>query len=229
MQGVLINTVAVLLGSSLGLLLRRGVPEKILQAVMTALGLSTLYLGISGALVGQDAIAIILALALGAALGTALNIDGAINRLGERIQQRFKHPDSQGRIGEGFVTASLLFCVGSMAIVGSLNAGLSGDQSMLLAKSVLDMISSFMLAASLGFGVMLAALPVLIYQGAIVLLAGLLKPLLSEMAIAQMSCAGSLLILALGLNFLQVSRIKVADLLPAIFLAPIITLLTQLI
>ena len=156
MIGVLVNTLAVIAGSSVGLLFRRGIPEKISKAVMTAIGLCTLYLGISGALVGQNAIIVILALVLGTGLGTALDIDGSISRLGRWVESRFRQPVAGGAsIGEGFVTASLLFCIGSMTIVGSLNAGLSGDNTMLFAKSVLDLISSTMLAVSLGLGVLL--------------------------------------------------------------------------
>ena len=229
MIGVLVNTLAVIAGSSVGLLFRRGIPEKISKAVMTAIGLCTLYLGISGALVGQNAIIVILALVLGTGLGTALDIDGSISRLGRWVESRFRQPVAGGAsIGEGFVTASLLFCIGSMTIVGSLNAGLSGDNTMLFAKSVLDLISSTMLAVSLGLGVLLSAVFVLVFQGAIVLLAQVLAPVLSQAAIAEMSCAGSILIIGLGLNLLQITKIKVADMLPAIVLAPVIVAVTGL-
>ncbi|MHC1786772.1 MAG: DUF554 domain-containing protein [Christensenellales bacterium] len=230
MPGVIINTLAVFLGSFIGLALRRGIPERITQAVMTAIGLSTLYLGISGALAISQVIVAILALVLGSALGTLLDIDGAVKRLGGLVEGRMRR--SEGRegpaIGEGFVTASLLFCVGSMTIVGSLNAGLSGDYGMLLAKSVLDLISSVMLSVSLGLGVMLSGVFVFLFQGALVLLAGVLKPLLSSDAVALMSGTGGLLILALGLNLLGITRIKVADMLPAILLAPIFGALAAL-
>lgn len=223
MIGVLVNTLAVIAGSSVGLLFRRGIPEKISKAVMTAIGLCTLYLGISGALVGQNAIIVILALVLGTGLGTVLDIDGAIARLGNWVESRFRQPVVGGAsIGEGFVTASLLFCIGSMTIVGSLNAGLLGDNTMLFAKSVLDLISSTMLAVSLGLGVLVSAAFVLVFQGAIVLLAQVLAPVFSQAAIAEMSCAGSILIIGLGLNLLQITKIKVADMLPAIVLAPVL-------
>jgi uncharacterized membrane protein YqgA involved in biofilm formation len=223
MIGVLVNTLAVITGSGVGLLFRRGIPEKISKAVMTAIGLCTLYLGISGALVGQNAIIVILALVLGTGLGTVLDIDGAIARLGNWVESRFRQPVVGGAsIGEGFVTASLLFCIGSMTIVGSLNAGLLGDNTMLFAKSVLDLISSTMLAVSLGLGVLVSAAFVLVFQGAIVLLAQVLAPVFSQAAIAEMSCAGSILIIGLGLNLLQITKIKVADMLPAIVLAPVL-------
>jgi uncharacterized membrane protein YqgA involved in biofilm formation len=230
MPGVLVNTLAVIIGSLLGLSLRRGIPEKITRAVMTAIGLCTLYLGISGALAGKNAIIAIVSLVLGAALGTWLDIDGAIRRLGDWVGLKLKRPDEPGKaIGEGFITASLLFCVGSMTIVGSLNAGLLNDHTMLFAKSVLDFISSIMLSVSLGVGVLLSAAFVLIFQGAIVVLAQFLRPVLNSAAIAEMSCVGGILVLAVGLNLLNITKIKAADLLPALIFAPLIVfLLAQL-
>jgi uncharacterized membrane protein YqgA involved in biofilm formation len=230
MPGVLVNTLAVIIGSLLGLSLRRGIPEKITRAVMTAIGLCTLYLGISGALAGRNAIIAIVSLVLGAALGTWLDIDGAIRRLGDWVGLKLKRPDQPGMaIGEGFITASLLFCVGSMTIVGSLNAGLLNDYTMLFAKSVLDFISSIMLSVSLGVGVLLSAAFVLIFQGAIVVLAQLLRPVLNSAAIAEMSCVGGILVLAVGLNLLNITKIKAADLLPALVFTPLIVfLLAQL-
>ena len=229
MLGVLVNTLAVIAGSSVGLLLRKGIPERIIKAVMAAIALCTLYLGFTGALVGRDAIVIIVSLVLGAALGTVLDIDGGIQRLGGWVERKLRRPDQEGpSVGEGFVTASLLFCVGSMTIVGSLNAGLTGDNSMLFAKSVLDLISSTMLAVSLGVGVLLSAAFVLVFQGAIVLLAGVIRPLLTDAAIAQMSCAGAILIIGLGFNLLGLTKLKIADMLPAIVFAPILTALVAL-
>lgn len=131
-------------------------------------------------------------------------------------------PGGAQRIGEGFVTASLLFCVGAMAVVGSFNAGLMGDHSMLLAKSALDFVSAAMLSVTLGVGVMLSAVAVLLYQGALVLLSSVLRPVLTAPIIAEMTCVGSLLIVGLGLNMLGITRLKVADMLPAILLAPIV-------
>ena len=137
-------------------------------------------------------------------------------------QKHFGKKDGKTPVAQGFVTASLLFCIGSMTIVGSLESGLTGDNSMIYTKSLLDLISSSMLAATLGYGVMIASAFVFVFQGALVLLAGLLKPLLTDAAIAEMICSGSLIILALGLNITGITKIKVADFLPAIFVAPII-------
>ncbi len=228
MIGVLVNTLAVVAGSLFGLLLRKGIPARFTQAAMIGIGLCTLYLGIDGALKGQNAIIAILSVVAGGLIGTGLDLDGKIQRLGDRVQQRVTPGAAGSRVGEGLVTASLLFCVGSMTIVGSLNAGLTGDNEMLFAKSVLDLISSIMLSVSLGIGVLLSAVVVLAFQGALVLLAQVLKPVLSAPAIAEMTCVGSLLIIALGLNLLGITRIKVADYLPAIALAPLAVLVQGL-
>ncbi len=222
MFAVIINTLTVILGSTVGLVFKKGIPKRLSEAVMLAIGLCTLYIGLSGTLKGQNTIVLILSMVLGAIIGTALDIDGAIARLGRWIEARFAGKGEQGAVARAFVTASLLFCVGAMTIVGSLNAGLTGDYEMLLTKSVLDLISSAMLAVSLGIGVLFAAIFVFVFQGAIVLLAGLLQPLLTAAAINEIICAGSLLIVGLGLNLLGITKIKVADYLPAIVIAPIL-------
>ena len=222
MIGVLVNVLTVLLGGSIGLLCRRGIPKKITDAVMLGIGLCTVYIGIDGALSGENVLVTIISMALGAVIGTAADIDGAINRLGRRVEKRFAK-NGEGTIAQGFVTASLLFCVGAMTIVGSLNAGLTGDNELLFTKSTLDLVSGMMLSASLGFGVLLAAGFVFVFQGGIVLLSGLIAPLLNEAAIANMTCVGSLMIIAIGLNIIGITKIKVSDYSPAIFLAPIVT------
>ncbi|MDI9520961.1 MAG: DUF554 domain-containing protein [Bacillota bacterium] len=226
MTGVLVNTVAVFLGGFLGLLGGKLLTEKLNRAAMTGLALCVLYIGISGALKGENVLFTIAAMVLGSLLGTLLDIDGKISRLGEKVQELSK--DRFGSVAEGFVTASLLFCVGAMAVTGSLDAGLRGDNATLYAKSALDFVAAIMLASTLGFGVALSGFAVLVYQGLIALLAGLIAPLLSPQAVSEMACTGSLLIIALGLNMLGLTKIKVADLLPAILIAPVLVLITSL-
>jgi len=221
MTGVLVNTAAVVLGSLFGLLCKRGIPEKLTRAVMTAIGLCTLAIGIQGVVRGENALVLIASMVIGVLVGTGLDLDGCLNRLGDRVGGRFAKTQSGASLAEGFVTASLLFCVGAMTVMGSLNAGVSGDSTLLYTKSLLDLISSALLAASLGAGVLCAAAVVFFYQGALVLLAQWVAPFLSETAILDMTCAGSVLIVALGLNLLGISKIKAADLLPAVFLAPV--------
>lgn len=226
MTGVLVNAGLVLLGSAIGLLFGKLLTQRLNQAVMTGIGLCTLVIGISGALEGESVLILIAALALGAVVGTLLDIDGFIKRLGDRAQAITQQKGAS--VSEGFVAASLLFCVGAMAVVGSLEAGISGNNATLYTKSALDFVSAIFLASSLGFGVALSAVSVLIYQGAIVLLSGLLAPVLTPGAINALSGTGSVLIMALGLNMIGVTRIKVADFLPALIIAPAISIITGL-
>ena len=229
MTGVLVNTGTILIGSAVGLLFKKGIPERVTNAVMIGLGLCTLYIGIDGALQGENVLIVIASMVLGAIVGTLLDIDGAINRLGKWIEGKFqKQGGGKVSVAEGFVTASMLFCVGAMTINGSLNAGISGDNSLLFTKSMLDLFSSIMLTASLGFGVMLSAVFVFAFQGALTLLAGVLAPALTPLAIAEMTCAGSLIIVAIATNLIGITKIKVADYLPAIVFAPVICWIVSL-
>ena len=222
MLGVIVNVGAVVVGALLGLLFRKGIPERVSEAVMFAMGLCSLFVGITGLSGDANAIVIIVSMVLGTIVGTLLNIDGGVNRMGQFIEKKMKgHGD--GNIVEGFMTASLLFCVGAMAIIGSLNSGLLGDHEVLFTKSVMDMISACMLASALGIGVIFSAAAVLVYQGAIVLLAELLQNVLTnELLITNITCVGSLMIIAIGLNLLGVTKIKVADQLPALLFVPLV-------
>ncbi|MGI6687294.1 MAG: DUF554 domain-containing protein [Christensenellales bacterium] len=227
MTGVLVNAVLVILGSALGLLFGKLLSDRLNKAVMTGIGLCTLYIGISGTLKGENPLILIAAMVLGVVIGTLLDIDGFVQRLGDRAQTLTRQKG--GSVSEGFVTASLLFCVGAMAVVGSLEAGLTGNNATLYTKSALDFVAALFLASSLGFGVALSALSVLVYQGAITLLSGLLAPVMTTSAINELSSAGSLVIVALGLNLIGITKIKVADFLPALFIAPLISIITAFI
>lgn len=222
MLGVIVNVVTVLIGSTIGLIFKKGIPEKVSKAAMIGLGACTLYIGISGSLCGENALILIASVVLGAIVGTLLNIDGAINRLASKVESKFKKQGSNISIAEGIITATLLFCVGSMTVTGSIQAGLTGDNSVLITKAMLDLVSSMMLASSLGIGVLLSSVAVFIIQGGLVLLAGLISPLMSQGAINEMTCAGSILIIMIGTNLMGITKIKVADFLPAILFAPII-------
>ena len=227
--GVLVNTGTVLAGSLLGLLFKKGIPEKVSRAVMIALGLFTLYIGMDGALGTQSPLIVVASLVLGAIVGTLLDIDGAINRLGLWAERKFKRGDGETvSIAEGFMTASLLFCVGAMTVNGAIEAGVRGVNTLFFTKALMDLVSSAMLASGLGFGVMLSAVFVLVFQGLLVLLAGWIAPVLTPAAIAEMTAAGSLIMVALGLNLLGVTKIKVADYLPAIVFAPVICWIVSL-
>ena len=222
MLGVLVNVITVLIGSSVGLLFKKSIPERVSKAAMIGLGVCTLYIGISGSLCGENVLVLIGAVVLGAIVGTLLNIDGALNRLGEKVERKFRKSNGKTSVAEGFVSATLLFCVGSMTVTGSIQSGLTGDNSVLITKEKLDLVSSMMLAASLGVGVLLSAGAVFVIQGGLVLLAGVLSPFMDTGAIQEMTCAGSLLIVMIGTNLMGITKIKVADYLPAIVFAPVL-------
>ena len=219
MVGTLINTVAILVGTALGLLLRKGIPERLRETVVQGQGLCVILIGLSGALKTGDTLCMIICMVAGALIGAAINIEKRLNDLGTFLERKVTRGQGEtGSVAKGFVSASLLFCVGAMAIVGAMDSGLRGDHSTLIAKSALDGISAIFFASSLGIGVGLSAFAVLIYQGAIALLAMWIEPLLTETVITEMSAVGGLLIAGIGLNMIYDKHIPVGNLLPAIFL-----------
>ena len=235
MLGTIVNAIAIIGGCLVGLVVKGRLTEKISTTIMNGLALCILYIGISGALKGKDTLQMIICIALGALIGEIIDIDKRLNNLGDMIEKKIngkkKNSSSNEKISisEGFVTSSLLFCVGAMAVVGALESGLQDNHTTLFAKSILDGISSIIFTSSLGIGVMLSSIAVLIYQGSITLLAGGLSTVLTDTVISNMSAVGSLLIVGLGFNMLGASKIKVANLLPAIFIpivyTPIMTML----
>lgn len=223
LYGTLVNTATVLVGSVGGLLIGKGISPRIRQALMLAIGFCTMFIGITGCAQGGTTLAIILSLVLGTALGEGVDLDRGLSRFGEWVERRLTRGDKQMPIAQGLVSASLLFCVGAMTVVGSLQSGLVGDHTTLYTKACLDLISSMILASTLGVGVTLAAGVVLVLQGGIALLANLIAPLLSEAVIADMSCVGSLLIIGLALNLLGVTKLKMMNFVPAILMPIVIT------
>ncbi len=217
LNGAIFNVITILIGGFLGLLFKKGIPQRFKDIITKGMALCVLYIGISGTLQGQSPLVLVISVAIGAILGELLNLDGNLNRLGDWVQGRFSFSDSP--ISQGFVTATLLFAVGAMAIVGSLQGGLQNDHSIIYTKSIIDGVMAIILTSQLGFGVMLSAIPIFLYQGGIAMAAGVLEPILSEVAINEMSCSGSLLIVALGLNMLGITKLKVVNYIPAIFIA----------
>ena len=224
MTAVIINAVLVIIGGTIGCLCKKAIPKRITDAIMTGVGLCIIAIGITGILDGKNILVAIISIVFGAVVGSLIDIDKRLTSFGNWMQNRFKkNNDGNSTYSEGLVTASLLFCVGSMAIVGSLNAGISKDYEMLLTKSVIDFISAMMLAVSLGYGVIFSSVFVLVYQGAIVLLSELLsEPLIASGAVPELNCVGSLLIMGLGLNMIKVTKIKVANYLPALVFVPFV-------
>ena len=218
MLGTIVNTIAVVIGASIGLLLKKGIPERLSDTMMKGIGLCTLFLGIKGSLDGQNSLIMIISIVVGALIGEGADLDGKINRLGKWLENKFSSKKGgKISIAEGFVSASLLFCVGAMTIVGALQSGLQGNHEMLFNKSMLDFVSSIIFASSLGLGVMLSAAFVFVYQGAITLLAQWVAPVLSDVVIAEMNCVGSVIIIGIALNLLGITKLKVMNYVPAIF------------
>ena len=216
MIGTLINVATILAGVGLGLLLRKGIPERMRDTVIQGLGLCVMLIGVSGAIGTADTMCVIVSIVIGGLLGSAINIEHQLDRLGQAAEKRFAKSDNSS-FAKAFVTASLVYCVGAMAIVGSMDSGLRGDHTTLIAKSALDGVSAIFFTSALGPGVALSALAVLVYQGAIALLATWIAPLLTNPIINEMSAVGGLLIIGIGLNMLYDKHISVGNLLPAIF------------
>lgn len=221
MLGVLVNTGTVLLGSAIGLLAKGGIPKKLSNAIMLALGLCTVAIGIDGLVSGGNIMILIISMVIGTLLGTLMHIDDGINKLADKLTTKLSK-GNESSFSEGFVTACLVFCVGSMTIVGSLESGLTGNNELIYTKSLLDFISSMMLSVSLGIGVIFSSIFVFLFQGALVLCSGFLAPILGDYEIAQISFVGSLMVLALGLNIMGITKLKVADYLPALVIAPLL-------
>lgn len=230
--GTIINVVAVLVGATVGILLHRFIPKRLQQTVMSGIGLAVCFIGISGVisrmLVAEnggfntkDTMLMVASLVIGAFVGELLNIEKRLEQFGDFCKKHIRSKKENARFTEGFVSASLLFCVGAMAIVGSLEDGLNGDSTTLVAKALMDGTVSIFFAATMGAGVYLSVLPVAVYQGGITLLAGLIKPYLSDVLIGQLSLVGSVLIFAIGLNMLSDRKIKIGNLLPAV-LVPVV-------
>ncbi len=210
---------AVIAGSLVGLLLKGGIKDRYRSTIMQAVGLAVIMIGLQSALKTDAILLVVFSLAIGGLIGEWINIEIRLEQLGQWLEKRLSA--SGGEFAKGFVTASLIYCVGSMAIVGALESGLNGNHQILYAKSVLDGISSVVFASTFGLGVLFSAFAVLLYQGLITLSASLLKLVLVEAVVTQMSAVGGLLIMAIGINILNLTRIKVGNMLPAIFI-PII-------
>ncbi|MGB9791991.1 MAG: DUF554 domain-containing protein [Thermacetogeniaceae bacterium] len=218
MLGTVVNAVAVILGALFGNFLKGGFPEKFRVTVMQGVSLAVILIGLSMAIKTQSALVVVLSLVVGGVIGEALRIEDRLTGFGRKLEKRFGSSDDS--FTKGFVTSSLVFCVGAMAIMGSIESGLTGKHTTLFVKSILDGVTSVVFASSMGIGVAFSAIPIFLYQGSITLAAAYVKSYLTAAVIREMTATGGLLILAIGLNMLTDRvRIKVGNLLPAIFVA----------
>lgn len=223
MLGTIVNTAAIAAGGVLGAYVIPSVPERVHRTVMHGLSLGILLIGLRMAWKGPDLLSLLIALAIGAVIGEWINIDYWFNRLGRWLERQVK--STKGDIGKGFVQATLIYCVGAMAIQGALQDGLQGDPQTLFAKSILDGVSAVMFSSALGIGVAFSAVPVFLYQGSITAAASLISGFLTQTMLDQMEAVGGLLVMAIGLNLLELTEIRIANLLPAI---PLVALLAAL-
>ena len=212
--GSLVNAGAILVGGLVGMFAGKLLPERLRTSVMAALSLMTIGIAVPGLLKSSNALIPIISMVIGTIIGELLNIDAAVNKLGENLQKRF----SGSRVTEGFVTGSLVFAVGAMAVMGSLESGLKNDHTILMTKSVIDMAGSVAFAGSLGIGVAFSALSILVLEGTVTLLASLLTGVLTDAVITEISVTGSLIIIGVGLNVLGLTKLRIMNMTPALLL-----------
>ena len=219
MIGTIINSITIVFASLIGIFIGDRLNDRIRLALMQALGLVVAIIGIDMALKTQNILIVIASVLLGTAIGEVLGIEDWLNRVGSRFERKF----SKSKFAEGFVTSTLLFCVGSMAIVGPIQEGLTGDTSILMAKSMLDGISSIALASTLGIGVLFSSIAVFIYQGSITILSRFIEPFVNQTIVDELTATGGILIMAIAIKLLNLKDLRVGNMLPALFVAPVIT------
>lgn len=226
MIGTIVNVIAVIVGSSIGLIIHQKLPERLVKVTFQVLGLFTILLGIKMALESQNLLIMIFSLLIGGILGTGLRLDERIEKLTSKLNKRFGEKNQN--FNKGLITAFLLFCVGSMTIIGAIEEGMNGDPKLLLIKSLMDAFSSIALTVAFGIGVMFSVIPLFIFQGGLTLLAMWLGSFFPDIYITEISAVGGILLLALGLNLLEITKFKMIDILPALLLVPVILYLSQI-
>lgn len=221
MLGTLANVAAIIAGALVGFGLKQRIPERVSSIAMQGLALVTALIGITLMITTQHVLVVLVSMVTGGVVGELLRIEERLDRLGARVEGRFGK--ERGAFAKAFVTTTLLYCIGPLAIVGALQDGLRGDYSVLLTKSMMDGIASVAFASTLGIGVLFSALPLAAYQGGITIGASLLQPYLTSAMITEMTATGGLLILAIAMNLLRIAKIRVGNLLPAILVAAILS------
>lgn len=214
-EGTLVNVGAVILGSIIGLIIHNKLPDRITKTVFQAIGLFTLFLGFSMALKTNNILLMVFSLVLGAIAGELLKLESKIESLGNKIKRKLKTKNE--KFTEGLVTAFMLFCMGSMTILGAIEEGLGGASDLLLTKSLMDGFASIALASSLGLGVLFSVVPLLIYQGGLTLFAGLLEGFFTELMVSEISAVGGIILIGLGVNILEIKKLKILNIVPSLF------------
>lgn len=231
MLGVIINALGVILGGVIGTLFGGAIKEKYTDSIMTVMGIVTVMIGIQSTIATANILICVVCLVIGTLIGVALELDRRMNGMADKVRDRLKSTRlGRGSFAESFVTTTILFCVGSMTVIGSITAGLNHDYSILYTKTVMDFVSSIAFAAALGPGVLLSAVSVLVIQGSIALLAGVAQPLLTAEVVTEMTAVGGVLLFGLGINLTGISakKIAVGDMIPAVFLPILYFPLAQL-
>lgn len=224
MIATLVNVIAIVLGSLLGYFMRKGIKSEYKETIIDGIGLSVLIMGIMSTIKTDNFLLVIASIVIGSVIGEMLGIEKGLDKIGFRLQKRFGKNGSD--LSQGFITATLVFCIGAMAIVGSIEAGLTGDYKTLFAKSVIDGVTALIFTSSLGIGVMFSAVPVLLYQGTITLLSLPLRKILTPPIINEMSAVGGVLIVGIAINLMGIKKIRVSNMLPSL-LVPIIYILVK--
>ncbi|QOR34094.1 DUF554 domain-containing protein [Clostridium sp. 'deep sea'] len=227
LKGSIINAILIIIGSLLGVFLQKGVSNKAKTTLMQAMALAVILVGLQMAIKSESIITVIISLGIGTVIGEIINIEAKLEKFGLFVENKFAK-NFKGGFAKGFVTSSLVYCVGAMAIMGALQSGLENTHNTLIAKGIIDGITAIVFTSALGIGVLFSALPVFIYQSTITILAGYLNLFLNSTIILEMSATGGLLITAIGINLLGISNIKVGNMLPAIFMPILIVKLMSL-
>lgn len=227
MLGTIVNSMAIIVGSLLGIGLKNGIKDEYKNTIMDGIGLSVIIIGIMGGIKSDNIVLVIASIVIGSLIGEIIEIEHRLDKLGYNMEKAFGKGDDN--FSKGFVTASLVYCIGAMAIVGALESGITGNHETLFAKSILDGISAIIFSSTLGIGVAFSAIPVFLYQGGITLLSNLIKDILTPEVILEMSAVGGILIMAIGINILGIKKIKVGNMLPAVFIPIIYHIITNLV
>lgn len=219
MLGTIVNVITVVVGTAIGCVLKHAIPEKIQKIIMQSVGLGVVSIGVASAIQTENFVLFVISLALGAAIGKTIGIENGLENIGDKLQKRFS--GSGNTVAEGFVTATLIYCVGAMTILGSIQSGLTGNHELLFTKAILDGIVSIVLASTLGFGVGLSAIIILLFQGSLTLGASLVAPFMTDIVMQELSAVGGAMIIGIGINLLDIKKIHVGDMLPAIIIPPV--------